>query len=72
MLAGIIAVLIAGSWVGNILYYRSGQLQEPLFMNHEIVTASKGGMVDLFYFAKQERRKKSDGHPNRIAADAPV
>ncbi|MGU3469900.1 hypothetical protein ACLBWT_01900 [Paenibacillus sp. D51F] len=43
ILAGIIALLIAGSWVGNILYDRSGQLQEPLFMNHEIVTDSKGG-----------------------------
>ncbi len=58
ILAGIIALLIAGSWVGNILYYRSGQLQEPLFMNHEIITVSEGGMVDLYYLENKNAGKK--------------
>ncbi|KKC46972.1 hypothetical protein VE23_07225 [Paenibacillus sp. D9] len=58
LLAGIIAVLIAGSWIGNVLYYRSGQLREPLFMNHEIMTATQGSIIDLYYLENKSTGKK--------------
>jgi hypothetical protein len=56
--AAAITAAILASWIGNLRYYRSGQLQAPIFMNHEIKIASKGGIVDLYYLENKQSGKK--------------
>jgi hypothetical protein len=43
-------LLIAGSWGGNVWYYNSMQLAEPLFLPHYIATRAAGGeLIELTY-----------------------
>lgn len=39
----VMTILITGSWIGNIGYYMSMQLEEPLFLKHYITVGNVGG-----------------------------
>lgn len=62
MLLGAAALLlIAGSWIGNLTYYNSLQLEEPLFLKHyEAVNGAGGEPIEIRYL-----ENKSD--PGRVA-----
>ena len=42
-------LLIAGSWGGNVWYYNSMQLSEPMFLPHYIAADVRSGSIDLMY-----------------------
>ncbi|RKP53017.1 hypothetical protein D7Z26_14850 [Cohnella endophytica] len=55
----IVFVLIAGSWAGNIAYYRDYRLPEGGFLNHRIETMYDPGVsFDLLYVANTDDKKK--------------
>jgi hypothetical protein len=52
-------VMIAGSWVGNVWYYDSTQLEEPLFLKHYItVNGYQSDMLELVYFENRRGSSK--------------
>lgn len=55
---GIAAGLILASWLGNYLYYRTGQLPEAGFLRHYIEATDRGGTIDLYYIANKNDRRK--------------
>ncbi len=47
-------LLIAGSWGGNVWYYNSMQLAEPMFLPHFIAIHGMGGEpIDFYYLENQ-------------------
>ncbi|MFD0959653.1 hypothetical protein [Paenibacillus chungangensis] len=58
----VIALLIAGSWIGNLMYYKSMQLKEPLFLKHYITVGNVGGeMIGIRYLENSHAKDKIEG-----------
>ncbi|MCU6707292.1 hypothetical protein M6D81_01105 [Paenibacillus sp. J5C_2022] len=58
----VIALLIAGSWIGNLMYYKSMQLKEPLFLKHYITAGNVGGeMIGIHYLENSHAKDKIAG-----------
>ncbi|USB32986.1 hypothetical protein [Paenibacillus sp. YPG26] len=58
----VILLLIFGSWGGNIWYYRSMQLAEPLFLNsYTTLNATEGESIKLVYLENKYGTKKVTG-----------
>jgi hypothetical protein len=54
-----VLLLIVGSWGGNIWYYQSMQLAEPLLLKHYItINGGQGEMIDLFFLENKNAAKK--------------
>lgn len=58
----VVLLLIFGSWGGNLWYYRSMQLAEPLFLsNYDTLTAEDGKSIELVYLENKYGSKKVTG-----------
>lgn len=58
----VVMILIVGSWAGNVWYYQSMQLAEPLFLKHYItVNGNQGEIIDLTYLENKNTAKKVTG-----------
>lgn len=56
---GLIAAVAAASWAGNLWYFRSQQLGEALFLNHQIeVNEGNGDNFSLYYLEDLYPTKK--------------
>ncbi len=52
-------LLIAASWIGNLLYYQSMQLKEPVFLRHySELDAAAHEFVTLLYLENNHAKKK--------------
>jgi len=63
------ALLIAGSWVGNIWYDRANRLERTVFLEHHIEVIPEAGDYFDLYYLEDKRPQKSlsgiriDGYP---------
>ncbi|MGM0884574.1 MAG: hypothetical protein ACQEXQ_26490 [Bacillota bacterium] len=58
----VVLLLIVGSWAGNVWYYQSMQLAEPLFLKHYItVNGNQGEIIDLTFLENKNEAKKVTG-----------
>lgn len=58
----VILLLILGSWGGNLWYYRSMQLEEPLFLKSYVsMNAEQGRSLELVYLENKHDSKKVTG-----------
>ncbi|RUT33411.1 hypothetical protein EJP77_07115 [Paenibacillus zeisoli] len=58
----VILLLIFGSWGGNLWYYRSMQLEEPLFLKSYVsMSAGHGRSLELVYLENRYGSKKVTG-----------
>ncbi|WP_432664052.1 hypothetical protein R9X47_26420 [Wukongibacter baidiensis] len=52
----IILILISISWIGNLIYYYSQQLSEPLFLNHYYeMTLDNDTSFDIYYLINKNK-----------------
>ena len=62
MLGGLIIVLILGSWIGNVLFFRQMQLKEPLFLKHHMTLHSDHPeRISFHYLENKYAGKKVTG-----------
>jgi hypothetical protein len=58
----IVVLLIATSWVGNVWYYQSMQLEKPIFLKHYIiVNGNESDWIELTYLENKMKGKKVKG-----------
>lgn len=58
----IVVLLIAASWVGNVWYYQSMQLEKPIFLKHYmIVNGNQSDMIELTYLENKMKGRKVTG-----------
>ncbi|WP_433944468.1 hypothetical protein [Paenibacillus sp. SN-8-1] len=58
----VVLLLIFGSWGGNLWYYRSMQLAEPLFLNnYNTLIAEDGKSIELIYLENKNGPNKVTG-----------
>ncbi len=54
-----VLLLVVGSWVGNVMYFQSMQLAEPLFLKHEIsIRSIQGELIELHFLENNNADKK--------------
>jgi hypothetical protein len=62
ILLPVVMLLIAGSWIGNVWYYQSMQLAEPLFLKHYItINGNQGEIIDLTFLENKNAAMKVSG-----------
>lgn len=58
----IVVLLIASSWVGNVWYYQSMQLEKPIFLKHYIiVNGNQSDWIELTYLENKKEGRKVTG-----------
>jgi len=58
----IVVLLIAASWIGNVWYYQSMQLEKPIFLKHYmIINGNQSDRIELAYLENKKKGRKVTG-----------
>lgn len=58
----IVVLAIAGSWIGNVWYYKVMQLENPVFMKHYLtINGNQNELVELRYLENKRNGRKVTG-----------